>query len=55
MIVVDRDAKFFYDHLNKELVTAGLDVGAEELLDIIEGYKGEGYTVSMDEEQGECL
>ena len=55
VIVVDRDAKFFYDHLNKELVTAGLDVGAEELLDIIEGYKGEGYTVSTDEEQGECL
>ena len=49
------NAKSFYDHLNNDLVTAGLDVGAEELLDIIEGYKGEGYAVSTDEERGECL
>ncbi|EDO45249.1 predicted protein [Nematostella vectensis] len=45
------DAAFFYKCVNEELVSVGLtDVHAEDILDIIEGYKGKGYAVSTTEE-----
>ena len=33
----------------------GLDVQAEDIIDIIEGYKGKGYAISSQEELGNCL
>lgn len=43
MIVCD-DVKYFYDYVNEILIELGLiDVRLEEILDIIEGYKGRGY------------
>ena len=33
----------------------GLDVQAEDIIDIIEGYKGKGYAISSQEELGKCL
>lgn len=32
----------------------GLDVKAEDIIDIIEGYKGKGYAISSQEELGAC-
>ena len=33
----------------------GLDVQAEDIIDIIEGYKGKGYAISSQEELGNYL
>ena len=31
-----------------------LDVQAEDIIDVIEGYKGKGYAISSQEELGKC-
>lgn len=33
----------------------GLDVKAEDIIDIIEGYKGKGYAISSQEELGKYI
>lgn len=54
MIVCD-DAKYFHDHVNETLTELGLtDVRSEEILNIIEGYKGRGYGLSTQDELGSC-
>ena len=49
------DAAYFYQKINEDLQIGGLDVQAEELIDIIDGYKGQGYGKSTEEELGWCL
>ena len=39
----------------KDLQIGGLDVQAGEIMDIIDGYKGQGYGKSTEEELGWCL
>jgi len=49
------NAAYFYDKINEHLRMGGLDVQAEDIIDIIEGYKGKGYAISSQEELGKCL
>ncbi|XP_061194549.1 uncharacterized protein LOC133202707 isoform X2 [Saccostrea echinata] len=50
-VIVCDDAKYFHNHVNETLSELGLtDVQSEEILDIIEGYKGRGYGLSTEEE-----
>ena len=44
------DAAYFYLKINEDLQIGGLNVLAEEIIDIIDGYKGEGYGKSTEEE-----
>ncbi|KAL9964244.1 hypothetical protein ACROYT_G027857 [Oculina patagonica] len=44
------NAAYFYNKINEDLRTGGLDVKAEDIIDIIEGYKGKGYAISTNEE-----
>lgn len=44
------NAAYFYDKINEDLRMGGLDVQAEDIIDIIEGYKGKGYAISSQEE-----
>ena len=49
------NAAYFYEKINEDLRMGGLDVQAEDIIDIIEGYKGKGYAISSQEELGKCL
>ena len=49
------DAAYFYQKINEDLQIGGLNVPAEEIIDIIDGYKGKGYGKSTEEELGWCL
>ncbi|XP_078379635.1 uncharacterized protein LOC144662643 [Oculina patagonica] len=40
------NAAYFYNKINEDLRTGGLDVKAEDIIDIIDGYKGKGYAIS---------
>ena len=42
----------FYNKINEDLRIGGIDVKADDILDIIDGYKGEGYGVSTQHELG---
>ena len=44
------DAAYFYQKINEDLQIGGLNVLAEEIIDIIDGYKGKGYGKSTEEE-----
>ena len=47
------DSRYFHGHVNDTLKAVGLgDVKSEDILDVIEGYKGRGYGVSTQEELG---
>ena len=46
------DAAYFYQKINEDLQIGGLNVPAEEIIDIIDGYKGKGYGKSTEEELG---
>lgn len=48
------NAAYFYNKINEDLITGGLDVKAEDIIDIIEGYKGKGYGLNTQEELGVC-
>ena len=41
---------FFYNKINEDLSSGGIDVRAEDTIDIIDGYKGGGYGVSAQHE-----
>ena len=45
-------APFFYNKINNDLSSWGIDVRAEDITDIIDGYKGGGYFVSAQYELG---
>ena len=49
------NAAYFYEKINDDLRMGGLCVQAEDIIDIIEGYKGKGYAISSQEELGKCL
>ena len=60
-VCVCDQAKYFYDHIDDHLKMLGLsDAGgtvgktlkAADLINIIDGYKGRGYSLSTDEELG---
>ena len=39
-------AAYVYNKINEDLRSGGIDVKAEDIIDIIDGYKGGGYGVS---------
>ena len=54
MNVYDNDA-YVYNKINEDLREGGLDVQAEDIIDIIGGYYVPGYGISSNEDLGECL
>ena len=46
------NAAYFYNKINEDVTTGGTDVRAEDIIDIIDGYKGGGYGVSAQQELG---
>ena len=46
------NAAYFYNKINEDLRRGGIDVKAEDIIDIIDGYKGGGYSVSTQHELG---
>ena len=42
---VSDSAAYFYNKINEDLRTGGIDVRAEDIIDIIDGYKGGEYMV----------
>jgi len=52
-ITVCDDKTYFYDHVNEMLDKVGLtECKAEDIVDIIDGYKGTGYGISTPEDRG---
>ena len=51
--VYDNDA-YVYNKINEDLREGGLDVQAEDIIDIIGGYDVPGYGISSNEDLGEC-
>ena len=49
---VSDNAAYFYNKINEDLRIGGIDVKAEDIIDIIDGYKGGGYGVSTQHELG---
>ena len=49
---VSDNAAYFYNKINEDLKRGGVDVKAEDIIDIIDGYKGGGYGVSTQRELG---
>ena len=47
------NAAYFYNKINEDLRKGGTDVRAEDIIDIIDGYKWGGYGVSTQHELGE--
>lgn len=61
MCVCD-DAEYFHGHIDQQLKAYGLATNKEgkplrsrDIVDVIEGYKGQGYGLNTDEELGECI
>ena len=52
VVNVADNAAYYYNIINKDLRAVGIDVQAEEIIDIIDGYKGKGYAVSTQHELG---
>ena len=46
------NAAYFYNKINEDLRTGRIDVKADDIIDIIDGYKGRGYDVSIWHELG---
>ena len=46
------NATSFYNKINEDLRRGDIDVKAEDIIDIIDGYKGGGYSVSTQHELG---
>ena len=45
------NAAYFYNKINEDVRTGGIDVRVEDIIDIIDGYKGGGSGVSTRHEQ----
>ncbi|CAH3172523.1 unnamed protein product, partial [Porites lobata] len=52
---VSDNAAYFYNKINEDLRIGGIDVKAEDIIDIIDGYKGGGYGVSTQHELGNII
>ena len=46
------NAAYFYNKINEDLRRGRVDVKAEDIIDIIDGFKGGGYGVSTQHELG---
>ena len=47
------DSDYFYEHIQETLDAVGLGkIKAKDVIDIVEGYKGQGYGISVQEELG---
>ena len=46
------NAAYFYNKINEDLRSGGIDVRAEDIIDVIDGYKEGGYGVSTQRELG---
>ena len=52
-MAVSDDAAYFHNHINEMLTATGVaDVKSEDIIDIVEGYKGKGYGISSPDELG---
>lgn len=51
-VCVCDESSYFYDHIDEDLQSAGLNVAARDIINVIDGYKGKGYGLSTDEELG---
>ena len=52
-VAVSDDAVYFHNHINEMLTAIGVaDVKSEDIIDIVEGYKGKGYGISSPDELG---
>ena len=49
------NAAYFYNKINEDLRRGGIDVKAEDIIDIIDGYKEGDYGVSTQHELGERM
>ena len=47
--------EYVYNKINEDLREGGLDVRAEDIIDVIGGYHVPGYGISSNEDLGECL
>ena len=54
LLLMDTKGEYMACQLNMNQVgrTGGIDVKADDIIDIIDGYKGEGYGVSTQHELG---
>lgn len=53
-IAVSDDAVYFHEHLTDILTQVGLEgkVRSHDILNVIEGYKGQGYGIAQEEDYG---
>ena len=53
MAVCD-NTQYFYDHVDQTLEAIGMGdkVKATDILDVVDGYKGKGYSLTTDEDLG---
>ncbi|XP_045215998.1 uncharacterized protein LOC123566167 [Mercenaria mercenaria] len=49
-VAVSDDATYFHHHCNEMIEAVGVSARSEDILDIIDGHKGEGYGISTQEE-----
>ena len=52
-VAICDDASTFHEHAQRTFDSVGLKAKSEDILDIIEGYKGEGYGIASEEDYGE--
>jgi len=51
-VAVSDDAGYFHAHCQEMLDAVGLRTRSEDILDVIDGHKGQGYAISTQEELG---
>ena len=53
-VAVCDNAQYFYDHVDQTLEAIGMGdkVKSTDILDVIDGYKGKGYSLTTDEDLG---
>ena len=59
---MSNDASYFHTYVDQQLGIFGLATNLEgkslhscDIVDVIDGYKGQGYGLSSDEELGQCI
>ena len=53
-VAVCDNAQYFYNHVDQTLEAIGMGdkVKATDILDVVDGYKGKGYSLTTDEDLG---
>jgi len=49
---VSDDARYFHAHCQEMMDAVGLRTRSEDILDVIDGHKGQGYAIATQEELG---